>query len=79
MPTVHPTVWDGRAIAEPFKMRCTNEDFPTPEKEKNQNNAYNWIAKSSIVVLKITQSYCSWYSWQISRGTLSFSILCTNY
>jgi hypothetical protein len=34
MPTVHPTVWDGRAIAEPFKMRCTNEDFPTPEKEK---------------------------------------------
>ena len=31
MPTVHPTVCAGRAIAEPFKIRCTSEDFPTPE------------------------------------------------
>jgi len=31
-PTAHPIVWAGRATAELFNNRCTNEDLPTPVK-----------------------------------------------
>lgn len=33
--TAQPTVWGGRANAEPFRMRCTSDVLPTPAKSTN--------------------------------------------
>lgn len=49
IPTVHPTVCAGRATAEPFKIRCTSEDFPTPEKGEIKDKEYNRSSTASRV------------------------------
>lgn len=60
-PTAHPTVWAGRAIAEPFKMRCTKEDFPTPEKVKwNNDNVYIW--RTIVSNAQVHASYSAFIS-----------------